>query len=264
MLRARRAAFGRGRAQTPADPGTTRRRGRRPGRAPAGSSARSCSRSAVGEPVALTVADPRPCATTSRSSTTSGSTGGRRAKAAARRCAAHRPARAASTGYHPWRQPTVNRSRKRSSCFGIASREDPETTLEQRSRPPARAAPRWQPRWPRARHRCGLRSQVAELGQTRSAMSERRAAPSSRAVGIQKRRRGASPTPSRRPQTNPRPSGIALPLLWWPRPPRCSPIPVLALKGANSPPGLHRGQPAGARVPHPGAQGTGGEGSHSR
>src|SRR3712207_7079597 len=44
-------------------------------------------------------------------------------------------------------------------------------------------------------------------------------------------------------------------------PPVCRPpIPVLALPDADSPPGLHRGQPAGARVPPPGARGTRGDG----
>src|SRR3954470_11322966 len=40
-------------------------------------------------------------------------------------------------------------------------------------------------------------------------------------------------------------------------PPRCRPVPVRALKGADSPRGLHRGHSPGHRSP-PGARSTGG------
>src|SRR5215207_7948221 len=40
-------------------------------------------------------------------------------------------------------------------------------------------------------------------------------------------------------------------------PPRCRPVPVLALKGADSPRGLHRGHSPGHMSP-PGARSTGG------
>src|SRR3954447_15795370 len=41
-------------------------------------------------------------------------------------------------------------------------------------------------------------------------------------------------------------------------PPRCRPVPVRALKGADSPRGLHRGHSPGHRSP-PGARSTGGD-----
>ena len=50
---------------------------------------------------------------------------------------------------------------------------------------------------------------------------------------------------------------VLLPVSSVPGPPRCSPNPVLALEGANSPRGIHRGQRSGHGSP-PGAQGAGG------